>query len=163
MGFREPHRLPDGTLIDPWDSYEERLAKWKEQQKYNDKKIERELQDERIRIEHEFQKRRSEQEISNRYFIALATLSAASITLLIQFIFNSADEFGLWQRHALKFSLMFFGATLISCVLHNFLNSKEEFIESKKDALIVTLLSFGSVFTYIAGVGTLILVVMNTF
>lgn len=155
-------KLPDGTTVLPWE-YDEKLAEWKERQKYEEKIDERRLQDERIKIEHEFQQKRAEQDISNRYFIALATLSAASITLLVQFISDSIQEFGVWGKLGLKFALLFFGVTLISCVLHNFINSKEEFVVSKKDKVELTIVSFVAVFCYVLGVGILITTIMSTF
>ncbi len=146
------------TLVNGVDPNEDTLGeaiygkeKWKEMtadRKAALKEIERESNT-RKRIEHE---------VTNRYFITLATLSAASITLLIQHLVSDSKTYSQIGLHFIKSSLFLFSVSLMLSVVHNFFKAK--FDLNEREFKVVDFASWGAITAYVLGLCVLVLTVV---
>lgn len=114
--------------------------------------------DEYMRASHEesLNKKKMDYEAKNRYFIALATLSAASITLLIQHLFEALGLYTRVEINTFKFVLTFFASSLILSMIHNFVNAPYGFGDNKLKKNVMVGLSISSVLFYVMGVSILV-------
>jgi hypothetical protein len=119
----------------------------------------------RFQAEQKSIEKKIEYETKNKFFLTLATLSAASVTLLVQFVSGSEVlvDYSESGKTALKFALMFFVVTLIFCIVHNFSGSKNIFQMRPKDVKEQVIFGLVAVVSYILGIGTLAITVMRSF
>lgn len=109
----------------------------------------------------EFERQRVEKELTNRQFIALATLAAATLTLLIQHVFLSFDSYNNFSQTLIKSSLILFALSLATSISHNALNNRIDLGQSKKISLVV--FSWVSVLSYLIGILLLVTSVLITY
>ena len=154
--------LPNGALVKD-AAYDQELNKYNQQIKENERLADIQERKKRLELEQAFQKERAEHEMTNKYFITLATLSAASITLLVQYISDALNQYGNLGKFAIKTSLALFGVSLILCIAHNYVNTNREILNTKKDKTLLVIVSLAAVVSYILGIGILVIAVISSF
>ncbi|MCA9354613.1 MAG: hypothetical protein KC877_03790 [Candidatus Kaiserbacteria bacterium] len=157
-GYKE---LPDGSYVSPED-YDNELLLYKNEVRQAEKDAEFKERAERFESEQRNNEQRIEIEMRNKYFLALATLSAASITLLIQHLLEFATQYTDGAKLAFKYTLAFFATALSFSVVHNFVNTREVFKQNRKEKVESILIGLVAVSTYLLGVGVLIVTVIQS-